>query len=157
MFPFVAIFIGTIISRVKLLLPRGREGIATFIAVPFVLSGVSYFFHPAYNAPLTLGTEEAAVAKIYKAGKENNTPLYAIAWPHLETLTYYAGTKINHVDPLEGLLLKGPFYAVVPVGVFDRFFYRENGEIKNKLDGEKLLFQGKHVLLIYSVNDFQTP
>ena len=94
---------------------------------------------------------------MYKAGTENNTPLYAIAWPHLETLAYYAGTKIYYVDPLQGSLLNGPFYAVVPSAVFDRFLYRENGEVKNKLPGQKLLYLGEHVMLIYSVYDLQLP
>lgn len=154
-FPFLALFIGMLfhdLTRRHGLFPY----IASFLVSGLIALGVFYFSTPQFHVPNRLVPDEAAAGIIYRA-QQQRAPLYAIGWPNLETLNYYAGTRTAYREPelTPEALIRGPFYAVMATANLPIIFYKDaNNTWKCKYGDLTILYQGPELMLVYSSGDY---
>lgn len=155
MFPFIALFIGMQFDQLSM-----RRGIfpnlALFLVSFLIVAGIYYFWTPQFAVPIQTTPDEATAGKLYRAQQEL-APLYAIGWPSLETLNYYAGTTTMYREPelTPEAVIRGPLYAVMLVENLPIIFYKDtHGEWKCKYGDLTILYQGPVLMLVYSSGNY---
>lgn len=154
-FPFIALFIGMLFHNLT-----SEENVLSYWALILVSCliaiGIYYFWTPSFSVPFWGVTDEAVAGKMYRTQPEQ-LPLYAIGWPNLETLNYYADTKTIYREPelTPEALINGPFYAVMASSNLPIIFYKDiNNTWKCRYGDLEILYYGPKLMLVYSSGNY---
>lgn len=158
MYPFLAMAIALAAHQMSARLGRGMYFV---LAVFIALVGVGAFrsFQLLNETVLPFHAEEKEVGQIYQKHNSQQAPLYALDWNMLETLSYYAGTTTQYLDPVTGsnTILKAPFYLVTNTLAM-RHFLENNGDLLPEYMGRlQSGFIGSSLILLYSNQDTRLP